>query len=568
MGKSNSRSESRRKFLQYAGVSGASLFLAGCTGNQQPGTDGEGTNDQTDATDGTGGNGGSSDPSDTDFSYVTTITPSTIDPHKASDEFEAIFTHNVYDPLLYYTNDIPPKRTPHLAKDWEVSDGNTTYTFNLRENATFHNGDAVTAEDVRYSIERLMTMNQGFSFMFAGILEPDAATVVDEHTVEVSLNSPFAPFLSTLPFLFIANKAEIEANIKSNGDYGDKGDYGSAWLENNTAGSGPYEMTKRERKSSIEMSKHEDWWGDYADGNTYESFSMDMVPESATAAGKIRTGEGDLSDQYLPLATFDELDSENGVSVSVETTFTPMYMFMHTQKAPFDDINVRKAMAYAFDYDELINGIMNGDSVQMQGPLPSAMWGHNDDLKVYKKDLDKAKELLDQSEYSGDDLNFTYTYVTGLSIRENMGLMLQSDLKELGVDISVQNLPWSKIVANHANKESSPQMIATVLSFSYADPDNFLYPAWHSSSHGSWQSGSWYANDQVDKLLDQARQVVEREERVSLYQEAQKVINEDMPALFTMNQASRYAIRDSVQGFQDNGVVGYIQTPHWFTEQS
>jgi peptide/nickel transport system substrate-binding protein len=293
-----------------------------------------------------------------------------------------------------------------------------------------------------------------------------------------------------------------------------------------------------------------------------------MVPETSTAAGKMREGEGDLSDQYLPLQTFDSLAQQDNIRVSAETTFTPMYVFMHTQRPPFDDINVRKAMAYAFDYQELLNGIMNGDSTQMQGPLPEALWGHNDDLKVYEKDLDRAEELLSQSQYSGDELDFTYTYVNGLNIRENMGLMLQSDLDGIGVDVSIQGRPWSKITSLHTDKESSPQMIATVLSFSYADPDNFLYPAWHSNSHGSWQSGSWYANDRVDELLDQARQETEREERVSLYEEAQQLINEDMPALFTMNQASRYAVNERLQGFRDNGVVGYIQSPHRFTEQS
>nr|WP_256533455.1 ABC transporter substrate-binding protein [Halovivax cerinus] len=547
---SKSQSESRREFLTYAGVGGGTLLLAGCTGNQTNGDD----------------NGGGGD-SQT-FTYTTTITPSTIDPHRVSDELESIFAHNVYDPLLYYTPDTPPETKPWLAEDWEVSDDNQTYTFYLRDDATFHNGDDVTAEDVAFSVERLMTMNQGFSFMFSGVLEPDAVTAVDDKTAEITLTSQYAPFISALPFLFIANANQIRDNASADGEYGDMGDYGTEWLESNTAGSGPYEMTGRTRQSSIDHRMHDDWWGEFADGDAYEEFVIDMTPEVSTAAGKIREGEAQLSDQYLPLDTFRELDQRDDVRVSVETTFTPMYLFMHNQKAPFDDINVRKAMAHAFDYEQLIDGIMNGDSEQMQGPLPSAMWGHNDDLDVYSKDLDRAKELLDQSQYSGSDLDFTYTYVTGLSIRENMGLMLQSDLNEIGVDVEITAEPWSRITSMHQNIDESPQMTSTVLSFSYADPDNFLYPAWHSSSHGSWQSGSWYSNDRVDELLDEARQTVMQEDRVPLYEEAQQLINEDMPAVFTMNQATRYAVRESVQGFSDNGLVGYLQTPHRFTHES
>jgi peptide/nickel transport system substrate-binding protein len=498
---------------------------------------------------------------------VTTITPSTIDPHKVSDELEAMFAHNVYDPLLYYTNETPPELVPWLAEDWEVSDDNETYTFQLREDATFHNGDDVTAEDIAYSVTRLVRMQRGFSYMFAGVLTEDSATVVDDYTVELNLERPFAPIMSTLPFLFIVNKQQIEDNIQDGGEFGEKGDYGGEWLENNTAGSGAYQLETRNRKTAIRMTINEDWWGEFADGNSFEQAVFEMVPEPSTVTGKMREGEGDLSDQWLPLQSYNELDQEDNITVSVETTFTPMYVFMHNQKAPFDDINVRKAMAHAFDYDQLLTGIMNGDSVQMQGPLPEAMWGHNDDLKVYNKDLDQAQEFLEMSDYSGDELNFTYTYVTGLSIRENIGLLLQSDLQELGIDVEVSADPWSKITSDHANIDQSPDMIATVLSFNYADPDNFLYPAWHSSSHGSWQSGSWYENERVDELLDEARATVGREVRIPLYEEAQRLINEDMPALFTMNQAQRWAVNDRLNGFNDNGVTGYLNRPAWFTAE-
>lgn len=555
----------RRSLLKYGGATTAGLFLTGCTESTR-----QGSPTDTDSSGGDGGDGGGSgsDPSGTDFVYVTAQTPSSIDPMKASDEFESILTHNVYDPLAYYDQSSPPELIPWVAEDWSVSDDNMTYTLNIRDGITFHSGNELTAEDVVYSFQRMMNMKQGFSYMFAGLVDPGSVTAPDDSTVEVTLNNVFSPFQATLPYLFVVDKQQVEANTNSSGDYGENGDYGTAWLENNAAGSGPYKLENRERKTNIRLAKNEDWWGDFADGNTYEQVDLSMIQEASTMVGMMEEGNADMSEQWLPLESYNRLSQNEDITVSTKATFSPMYVFMHNQRAPFDDVDVRRAMAHAFDYETLLNGIMAGDSQNLNGPLPSAMWGYNDSLSTPETDLDRAKELIDQSSYNIDELDFTYTYVTGLTIRQNIGLMLQSNLNELGINMQIQKQPWSKIVSRHTNKSESPQMIATTLSFSYVDPDVFLYPAWHSSQHGSWQSGSWYQNDRVDELLDDARTKLGRDSRRPLYEEAQQIINDDTPAIFAMNQAVRWAHNDRVEGFVDNGVTGYVHTYHRFHEDA
>ena len=570
MPKEAQRRVDRRSLLRGAGAATGGLFLAGCTGNTRNETTTETDASGSDGDDGDGGDedggDGGSDSSGTDFVYVTAQTPSSIDPMKASDEFEAIMTHNVYDPLAYYDQSSPPELVPWVAEDWSVGGDNLTYTLDIRDGITFHSGNDLTAEDVVYSFQRMQDMQQGFSYMWSGLVNPENVTAPDDSTVEVTLNNVFSPFVSTLPYMFIVDKQEVQANANSSGDYGENGDYGSEWLENNVAGSGPYKLENRERKSNIRLVKNENWWGDFADGDNYEQVDLQMIQEPSTMVGMMEEGNADMAEQWLPLESYQRMANDENITVTTNATFAPIYVFMHTQREPFDDVDVRKAMAHAFDYDTLLNGIMEGESENLNGPLPSAMWGHNDSLDTPETDLDRAKELIDQSSYSVDELDFTYTYVTGLTIRENIGLMLQSNLNELGIDMSIEKQPWSRIVSRHTNKSESPQMIATVLSFSYVDPDVFLYPAWHSSEHGSWQSGSWYQNDRVDELLDEARTKQTRETRAPLYEEAQQLIDDDAPAIFAMNQAVRWAHNDRVEGFVDNGVTGYIHTYHRFTE--
>lgn len=558
----------RRRFIEYAGMVSTATLLAGCTGGgdeetpmgdgeETPTGDGEGTpEDEAQQTDEPG----------SQFVYVTTITPNTVDPMKASDNLDTILAHNVYDPLLYYTDDTPPELIPWLAEDWEVADDKKTYTISLRDDATFHNGDPVTADDVVYSATRMLNMQRGFSWMWAGILQADGVSKVDDTSVQMQLEQVFAPFPFTLPYMFVVNSSIVEDNTKSDGEFGEHGDYGTEWLESNDAGGGPYTLAERQRKQRIKLEKNDDWWGDFAAGNTFEVATTEMVPEEATVVGKMKDGSGDLSDQWLSLESYDELAAQDHLRVSAEATFNPFYIFMHNQKAPLDDINVRKAISYAFDYETALDGVLAGDSEHLVGPLPSAMWGHNPDVTDYRQDLDKAKEHLDQSDYTADELDLTYTYVSGLTIEQNHGLLLQTNLGELGINLSIEKAPWTNITQMVTDPDSSPEMLAIYLGFSYVDPDTFLYPAWHSSAHGSWQSASWYQNDQVDQLLDQGRTVVDQDERAEIYKEAQKLIAEDAPALFVANQAARFALNKRVKGFKDNGVMGYVHTFHRFTD--
>ena len=562
MGRSNNDGFSRRSFLKYGSAASVGAIFAGCTGNQETdATTNESGNNTTETT--AGGDGTTSGNQDgTEFNYVTTVTPSSLDPMKGSDNLETILLHNVYDPLLYYSDTTPPELQSWLAESYSVSEDGRTYTFNLNGDATFHNGDQVTASDVKYSVQRMMDMGNGFSWMWSGVLSPENVEAVDETTVRMTTDDVFAPFLYTLPFLYIVNQDQIEANTNSDGQYGDNGDYGTAWLEDNDAGSGPYELTQRDRKREIVIESNDDWWGTFPhDGDGYEVVTTEMVQEAATAAGRMREG-AQMSDQWLPLQTYNDLANADGVRVHAKATFNPFYVYMHTQREPLDDVHVRRAISYAFDYEAALNDVMAGDSDHLRGPLPDAMWSHTEDLPTYGKDLDAAQAELDQSDYSASDLDLNYTYVSGLTVEQNMGLLLQSNLQELGGSLTVEKAPWSKITEMASSQESTPDMLAIYLSFSYADPDTFLYPAWHSDSHGSWTSAAWYQNDEVDQLLTEGRRTVTQEERIPIYEQAQRLIAEDAPALFVMNQATRNAIGTDVQGFKDNGITGYRQTFH------
>ncbi|WP_255171173.1 ABC transporter substrate-binding protein [Natrononativus amylolyticus] len=531
---------SRRQILQYAGAAGLSATLAGCAG-EEPDEDVDPDADDDDA--GGGGDGGGDD--DSTLVYATTISPSTIDPMGVSDNFENIYAVNVYDSLLSYTDDTPPEIVESLATEWEVGDDDQTYQFTLRDDATFHNGDPVTADDVVYSFQRMHDMQAGLSWMWDGTVSPDGVSAPDETTVEIETDRTFAPFLFTLPYHPIVNEAEVEENDDD-------------WLQDNDAGSGPYELVEHVREERIVLERNDDWWGEWpGDGDPFDEVVMEIVPEEGTVTGMMRSGDADITDEWLSVESYEELDGLDDVSVSDEVTFSPLYVFMHNGREPLDDENVRKAISYAVDYETIVDEILLGNAERLQGPLPDAMWGHNSDVTLYDQDLDRAQEYLDESGYDPEEIELTYTYVTGLTVTENVGLLMQTNLAELGIDLELEAAPWTRITDMVTDPESTSDMHAIYLSFSYVDPDTFLFPAWHTDSHGSWESASWYENPEVDDLLDEARTELDEDQRIELYEEAQELITDDAPALFVVNEAELYGVNERVGGYVDNGLVGY-----------
>ncbi|MFP8958112.1 ABC transporter substrate-binding protein [Natrialbaceae archaeon A-CW3] len=533
----------RRKLLTYAGATGLAVTLSGCAGEEPE----EGLDDDNGNGTGNGNGNGNGDGTETDspLVYATTIAPSTIDPMQVSDNFENIYAVNVYDSLMMYSDETPPELVDGLVTDWDVADDDQTYEFTLRDDATFHNGDQVTADDVVYSITRMMEMQMGMSWMWAGTLSPEGVTAVDDTTVEIETDRTFAPFIFTLPYLPIVNEAEVEANDEE-------------WLQDNDAGSGPYQIVEHDRNERIVLERNEDWWGEWPDGgDPFDEVVMEIVPEEGTINGMMGSEDADITDEWLSLQTYQEIDSMDHAWVSDEVTFSPLYVFMHNQREPLDDENVRKAISHAVDYETIVDDILEGNAERLHGPLPDAMWGHNSDATLYEYDLEQAQAYLDESPYDGEDIELTYTYVSGLTVTENVGLLMQTNLAELGITLELEGAPWTRITDMVTDPESTSDMHAIYLSFSYVDPDTFLYPAWHSDSHGSWESASWYHNEQVDQLLDDARTEIDQDARIEMYEEVQELMTEDAPALFVVNEAELYGINERVGGYVDNGLVGY-----------
>ena len=442
----------------------------------------------------------------------------------------------MYDALLKYV-DTPPRVVPWLAESHEMSDDGLTYTFHLVKNAKFHNGDPVDAEAVRWSFERTLTLGKGPAWMLNAFLKAENISAPDAHTVVFKLDRPFAPFTSFLPWWFIMNPKQVMANEVD-------GDMGQKWLIDNEAGSGPYKLRRVEHGTLYELERVQDYWKGHK--GELGGIIYKLIRESAAQRAALIKGEADLVTGLSP-DEFDQLTKMDGMVTSTEPALTAFGIKFNTRGEKTSDVNLRKAVAYAFDYDALI-AIYNGRAVLQTSPFSDAIKGKIDVPNMPRLDLAKAKEYLAKSRYP-DGVELEYVYVQGLEEERLMGLVLIDNLKKLNITVNMVPLTWANMVARGSKVETSPDMMAIFATPVSTDPDAVAIQ-YHPSSHGRYYGTHYYDNPEVTKLIEEARFTSEWEKRAPLYAKIQQMIVDDQPEIFGMMRERRIVYRDWVKGFE------------------
>jgi len=429
---------------------------------------------------------------------------------------------------------------PNLVESYETSEDAKVFTFKLKQNAKFHDGSPVNAEAVVYSFNRLMTLQGPPTYRWAGIATADSAKALDEFTVEFTLEQPFAPFVGTLTQLYVVNPAIVEAN---KGD-----DFGQTYLKTTAAGSGPFTQGRWEIGNLYEFNAVADYWGGWQSENHIDGFLWIIKRDSASQVNSLLAGETHIAD------TIDGQDAEKikqnaGFVVYENSGYFINTVKMNTQGEYTSDPNVRKAIAYAMNYEQL--PVVQDIPVQvLPGPTPLNFIGAVQDLEVPTYDIAKAKEYLAQSPWPDGGFTLDYVYVTDLTREEVTGLLLLEGLKELNITLNMKPMLWPDMVASCATPEAGPDLINIYTQPSYLDPDAHLYNQYHSGQWGSYNSCSFYKNEAVDTLLDEARVLGNEAQRMEKYAEAQRLIAADQPAIWTYTENTMIAAHECIKGYE------------------
>ena len=461
-------------------------------------------------------------------------------------EYDPATTHGSGDKLAYsglVAFDPYLNLTPDLAETWDVSSDGTVYTFHLRANAKFHDGRPVTAQDVVYSWERALSpaLHSDTAPTYLGdILGADEMVrggtqhvsglrALDEHTLQVTIDAPKPYFLLklTYPTAFVLDKANVES--------------GQEWFRAPN-GTGPFKLTEWQRFEQITYEANPDFYLGKPSIPTVIVKLFSGVGQRLYESGEIDMTGISYSSAERFLDPTEPLHNELVTGVNLCTGFVTF----DTTQPPFDDLKVRQAFSMAFDRQKYIDVVLNGRALPAIGIYPPGLPGFNIALDGLPYDPERARQLLAESKYGKDLPPIVYTDAgIGSSIGADVAALAQMWQQVLGVEITVENLePNYYIDKIYAGEHG--QIFGGGWCADYPDPENFADVLFHS---GSLQNSGGYSNPKLDMLLEAARVEQDVSKRIQMYQQAEQIIVNDAPVLFTIHSLSYQLVKPYVKGY-------------------
>jgi len=435
-----------------------------------------------------------------------------------------------YERLIFY-DPLQNKLIPELAVSWEVSKDNLTWTFNLRRGVTFHDGSPLNADAVIFSINRTITLGQGAAFLWDSVQRLEK---VDDYTVKIHLKYP-APLdliASASYGSYIFSPKIVEYAQASNSTDPKISDWFNA---GNDAGSGPYKLVKWDPKSEVVFEKYTNWWGwnatDYPikSSNAPDIFIIRIVPDSVTQENMLKAGQIQIA-QQVPLEDISSLKNNPNFQVVIKPSFQQLILLLNTKKPPLDNPLVRRAIAHAIPYDDIVTIARSGYARVASGPVPYGMWGHSDNFR-YSYNLTLAKNLLAQAGYpNGINRTLLLTYTIGDIYEKRSAELIQSSLAQIGVNVEVRPLSWDEQWDLAKKGWNDPNRAQDILMFywwpTYISPFDFLYNMFHSQSKDF--NLAYFTNETFDNILIEAVSLEgsDRQRATNLYLQAQQIIYE------------------------------------------
>ncbi|WP_232819303.1 ABC transporter substrate-binding protein [Saccharospirillum mangrovi] len=466
--------------------------------------------------------------------------PQSLDPHTVTAVNDFRILVNLYDGLVRYS-DGTLNVEPALATDWTISDDGLEYTFELRDDVTFHDGTPFNADAVVFNFERMLDENHPYhdtgpfplSFNFGQVASVEA---LSDTEVKFTLSEPFAPFLSNLAYptgLIISPTAVRE--------------YGKD-VGRHPSGTGAFKFEEWQANQRVVVSRNADYWDGAPE---LEAVVFRPITDANTRVAEMLSGGIDLMVEVPPdnVATFA---ADDDFEVYEQAGPHLWFLILNLKEEPFSDKRVRQAVNYAIDKESLVENVLQGTATVATGPTPPAFgWAYNEDLDPYPYDPDKARELLAEAGAEGADITF---YVTeggsGMLDPISMGTAIQADLAAVGLDVSIETYEWNTFLGR-VNPGLEGKADMAEMAWMTNDPDTLPFLALRTEAwpeNGGFNSG-YYSNPEVDALLNEARTATDQDERAALYKEMQEIVYDDAPWAFIANWQQNAVATEAVENF-------------------
>jgi len=469
-----------------------------------------------------------------------------LDPHTAGDDAPYSFKMNLYGQLYRY-QDSPPKIVPWIAKGYDADPGGQQFTVYLKEGLKFHDGNEITAEDVRFSVERTIEMKKQVGGTLSPILAKDSVKVIDKYTCQFNLRRPSGYFIAALPMLAIVNSKLLRKHDKD-------GDYGATWLTDHEAGSGAYMLKKWDFAKGWVGVQWPDWPGGWS-GNHLKEIEFNTIIEVSSRISSLLKGQSHALELFVPPDQIKRLKGNPNVNVIPNTSLSTFFIRLNYTRPPTSNIHYRKALNYAFPYDPYIEKVMHNNVVRSEGgPLPNKMWGRPEGLKIYKTDMEKAKKELAiaKKELPTEDFNreVTVKAIKGYGSTKLAALYLADVAGELGLKFKVVEEPWTVLSSAASKKDTTHDIWMHWRNAHIVDPVTWIGRLYTPEYQGTFSGSTYYDNPEVTPLLVKAGSIAAQDERKKLYEKACSLIVEDAADIWISNEKLNGVFTSDVHGWR------------------
>jgi len=482
-------------------------------------------------------------------------------PWTAGTTFDAS-AKNVYNRLVEFDRGTTTV-VPGLAREWSVSDDGLEYTFTLREGVKFHDTGYFTptrdmnAEDVVFTFDRQgNTENAYFDYLggqweyYNGMSMPDligSVEAVDDMTVKFTLTRPEAPMIANLAmdFASIVSKEYADAMMEAGTP---------EMLNQQPIGTGPFAFQAYQKDAVIRYLPHADYWNDPSD---LDALIFAITPDASVRYQKLKAGECHVMPYPNP-ADVAEMKAEPDVEVLEQEGLNVGYLAYNTQIAPFDNVNVRKALNMAIDKQAVLDVVFQGSGKIAKNPIPPTIWSYNEATVDDEYDPEAAKEMLVAEGIDSLDMKI-WAMPVQRPYNPNarrMAEVMQADLAKVDVNVEIVSYEWAEYLAKSKAVDRDG---AVLLGWTgdNGDPDNFLAVLLGCDAVGGNNRAQW-CHQPFEDLLQEAKVVSDQDERTALYEQAQTIFKEQAPWATIAHSVVQVPVRSNVDDFRIDPFGGFI----------
>ncbi len=486
--------------------------------------------------------------------YCSEGSPESFNPQRTlSGTARSATAGTIYNRLVEF-EETSTRLVPSLAESWSISEDRKVYTFQLREGVKFHQTKYFSptrnfnADDVLFSFNRQLVKNHPYHLVGGGVYQYfqgmgmntliQSVEKLDDYKVKITLNKPEAPFLANLamPFMSILSAEYAEKLTQENN---------KDQIDSLPVGTGPFVFSRYLKGSTIRYKANKNYFEGQSE---IANLIFSITPDASVRFQKMKKGECQIA-VYPSPADLKSIQAHKDMRLVEQDGLNIGYLAMNTEKAPFNNVLVRRAIAHALDKNSYINAIYLDNAIPAINPYPPVMWSYNENVTTYEHNIEKARKLLAEAGFPNGFSTTLWTLPVNRPYNPNgrkMGEMMQQDLAKIGIKAELVSYDWATYLDKV--KRGEHEIVQMGWTGDNGDPDNFLYTLFSCDSVDRGSNNSRYCKGDFDQLITLARQESDMSKREKMYSDALSIFANDVPVIPIAHAKVYRAVSKKVEG--------------------